>query len=101
MEREYAIQVAAAGCGIAFELIPPTKNGGPWTEKMIYRFHGKDGASPVGVIFGANSDLYGSATAVGESGYPPRKADSSPLARFGMTKGLMRSGMATGLWVLQ
>jgi uncharacterized repeat protein (TIGR03803 family) len=56
------------GCGIAFELIPPIKNGGPWTEKMIYRFHGKDGASPVSVIFGTTGDLYGSATGGGNSG---------------------------------
>jgi hypothetical protein len=55
------------GCGLTFELTPPAK-GGPWTKKVLYQFHGRDGASPVGVIFGTNGNLYGSATGGGDSG---------------------------------
>jgi hypothetical protein len=56
------------GCGMAFEIKPPAKGGGAWTEKVLYRFRGMDGASPVGVIFGTNGNLYGSATGGGNSG---------------------------------
>lgn len=52
------------GCGTAFELIPSAKKGGAWTEKLLHRFDGEDGATPAaGVIFGASGDLYGTAYA--------------------------------------
>jgi hypothetical protein len=51
------------GCGTVFALLLP-KNGGVWTEKVLYRFNGPDGATPAaGVIFGANGDLFGTAYA--------------------------------------
>jgi hypothetical protein len=57
------------GCGMAFELTPPVKMGGAWTEKVLYRFNVQDGATPAaGVIFGANGDLYGTAYAGGTNG---------------------------------
>jgi hypothetical protein len=62
-------QCGMAGCGAAFELKSPTKAGGAWTEKVIYRFDVQDGASPAaGVVFGVNGDLYGTAFAGGISG---------------------------------
>jgi hypothetical protein len=61
-----------AGCGTAFELKPPAKTGGPWTEKILHRFtDGNDGAGPNGgLIFDAKGSLYGAAGAGGsqESG---------------------------------
>jgi uncharacterized repeat protein (TIGR03803 family) len=38
------------GCGTVFELTPPEAPGGPWTERILYRFHGSDGAGPGGPV---------------------------------------------------
>jgi uncharacterized repeat protein (TIGR03803 family) len=49
------------GCGIAFELKPPSMKGGAWTEHALHRFGlGRDGSNPAaGVVFAKNGDLYG------------------------------------------
>jgi hypothetical protein len=36
--------VGGTGCGVVFALQPPTTKGGTWTEKVLHRFDGKDGA---------------------------------------------------------
>ena len=48
------------GCGTVFRLTPP-KNGGLWTETVLYNFTGGvDGSSPqAGVILDAVGNLYG------------------------------------------
>jgi hypothetical protein len=48
-------------CGTIFELSPPQKKGGKWTEKVLYSFkNGKDGANPNGsLIFDKKGALYG------------------------------------------
>jgi len=52
-----------------FALVAPAKEGGEWTEKFLYRFHGQDGATPAaGVIFGRKGDLYGTVSAGANSG---------------------------------
>jgi hypothetical protein len=52
------------GCGATFELVPPAKKGEAWKEKVLYRFHGRDGATPMaGVIFGRDGRLYGTLSA--------------------------------------
>jgi hypothetical protein len=57
------------GCGIVFALQPPTTKSGTWTEKLLHRFNGNDGATPAaGVIFGVNGDLYGTASAGATNG---------------------------------
>jgi hypothetical protein len=57
------------GCGMTFELKPPAKKGGAWKEKVLYRFHGQDGAAPAaGLVFDTNGDLYGSAFGGANSG---------------------------------
>lgn len=58
------------GCGTAFELKPPTKTGGAWTEKILHRFtDGYDGAGPNGgLIFDAKGSLYGAAGGGGSQG---------------------------------
>jgi uncharacterized repeat protein (TIGR03803 family) len=50
-----------SGCGTVFELKPPTKKGGAWTEKILHRFTGgNDGEIPNGgLIFDAKGALYG------------------------------------------
>jgi hypothetical protein len=38
----------SSGCGVVFELMPPTSPGGTWTEKVLYSFGGfkGDGGRP-------------------------------------------------------
>jgi hypothetical protein len=40
------------GCGRVFELMPPPADETRWTEKVLYRFTGRDGdgAYPVAVL---------------------------------------------------
>jgi hypothetical protein len=48
------------GCGMVFELKPPTTKSGAWTEKVLHRFSGQDGGNPAaGVVFDGNGNLYG------------------------------------------
>jgi len=58
-------------CGTVFQLSPPTHKGDPWTETVIYKFHGQganDGGVPSGgLILDAAGNLYG-VTAYGGSG---------------------------------
>jgi hypothetical protein len=48
-------------CGTIFELSPPSKPGGVWTEKVVYSFKsGTDGANPHGnLVFDKQGALYG------------------------------------------
>jgi hypothetical protein len=60
----------SVGCGVVFELTPPTKKGGLWAEKQLYRFDGQDGADPTaGVVFSAKGDLYGTTYLGPTNGY--------------------------------
>ncbi len=62
-------ECGSGGCGTVFELNPPATKGRGWTEKVILRFNGQDGATPTaGVIFGRNGKLYGVAYAGGHQG---------------------------------
>lgn len=55
------------GCGVVFELSPPTVPGGSWTETVLHNFVGIDGAfSDAGVIFDELGNLYGT-TSLGGS----------------------------------
>jgi uncharacterized repeat protein (TIGR03803 family) len=49
------------GCGVTFELSPPSGGGGPWTESVLYSFTGgNDGSEPYfGLIFDSSGNLYG------------------------------------------
>ncbi len=50
--------VWAPGCGTIFELTP--NSDGSWTENVLYRFSGKDGANPdPTLIFDNSGNLYG------------------------------------------
>jgi hypothetical protein len=56
------------GCGTVFAL-RPSKNNGSWTQRMLHRFNGKDGATPVtGVVFGVNGELFGTTYAGADRG---------------------------------
>jgi uncharacterized repeat protein (TIGR03803 family) len=59
------------GCGIAYELSPPSVAGGAWTENVVYNFAptgSPDGFTPNGVLFGAGGVLYGTASQGGLHG---------------------------------
>ena len=57
------------GCGTVFSLSPPAKQGEAWTEKIIHRFSGQDGAEPTsGIMLGTSGTLYGT-TRGGIHGY--------------------------------
>lgn len=54
----YIICENGSGCGVVFEL-SPTANG-TWTETMLHRFNGRDGAHPYGTpVFDSAGNLYG------------------------------------------
>jgi len=61
---------AIGGCGVVFELSPPSGGSGPWTETVLYTFTGgSDGSVPYSdVIFDSNGNLYGTTTG---GGIPP------------------------------
>ncbi|HTZ97635.1 MAG TPA: choice-of-anchor tandem repeat GloVer-containing protein [Terriglobales bacterium] len=52
-----------AGCGIVYELSPPTQNGAPWAETILHIFRGSaygDGAAPTGgLVMDSSGNLYG------------------------------------------
>ncbi len=54
---------ANEGCGTAYQLMPPAKKGGAWTETQTHVFtNHDDGTEPnSGVIFGPDQALYGAA----------------------------------------
>ncbi|MGA2588470.1 MAG: choice-of-anchor tandem repeat GloVer-containing protein [Bryobacteraceae bacterium] len=54
------------GCGIVYQLAPPTVSGGAWTEHILAAFDDTDGGGPNGVIFGPSGALYGT-TRIGGS----------------------------------
>jgi uncharacterized repeat protein (TIGR03803 family) len=51
------------GCGTVFQLAPGAN--GTWTHTVLYRFSGKDGAYPGGLIFDVAGNLYGTTLAGG------------------------------------
>jgi|HubBroStandDraft_1064217.scaffolds.fasta_scaffold00008_102 hypothetical protein len=55
-------------CGTAFELSPPSDEGGPWTETILYGFGASDsdGETPLStLIFDRKGNLYGTTNAGG------------------------------------
>jgi uncharacterized repeat protein (TIGR03803 family) len=58
----------SSGCGVVFELSPPTGGTGSWTESVLYTFNGGgDGADPsAGLIFDAKGNFYGTAYSGGD-----------------------------------
>jgi len=60
--------VAYYGCGVVFELTPPSGDSGAWTETVLHSFAGgADGDYPwAGLIFDSKGNLYGET-----SGYDP------------------------------
>ncbi|MHB8215670.1 MAG: choice-of-anchor tandem repeat GloVer-containing protein [Candidatus Sulfotelmatobacter sp.] len=60
----------ALGCGVVFELSPPSVAGGSWTETVIRTFNGgnSDGANPVGgVVLDTAGTLFGTTSRAGST----------------------------------
>jgi uncharacterized repeat protein (TIGR03803 family) len=56
------------GCGIVFRLTPPAGRGGKWKETILYSFNGgSDGYQPEEVVLDAAGNLYGVASAGGNT----------------------------------
>jgi uncharacterized repeat protein (TIGR03803 family) len=59
------------GCGVVFEIIPPSTGGGAWRETVIYQFQGgNDGAFPNSskLLLASDGSLYGVTLDGGTSG---------------------------------
>jgi hypothetical protein len=66
-----ALYPGIAGCGIVFELAPPSTPGGAWTETILHSFSGAsgDGAIPLaGLTLSSTGVLYGTTSAGGTAG---------------------------------
>ena len=60
-------QSCGAGCGIVYELVPPSSQGGTWTEVVLHNFGGADGKEPFAGLVLANGTLYGTTSYGGTS----------------------------------
>jgi uncharacterized repeat protein (TIGR03803 family) len=47
------------GCGIVYELVPPSSQGATWTEVILHTFAGTDGSGPYASLALSNGTLYG------------------------------------------
>lgn len=54
---------AGLGCGVVYEISPPSSGSGPWTETILHTFtNGSDGATPyAGLVSDGAGNLYGTA----------------------------------------
>ena len=56
----YIVCAGASGCGVVFELAP--SSNGTWTESILHRFNGRDGAGPYATpALDASGNIYGTA----------------------------------------
>jgi uncharacterized repeat protein (TIGR03803 family) len=54
-------------CGVIFKLTPNAN--GKWQYRVLYKFHGPDGAGPNGLTIDSKGNLYGTTVAGGKYGY--------------------------------
>ncbi|MGA9355161.1 MAG: choice-of-anchor tandem repeat GloVer-containing protein [Terriglobales bacterium] len=73
------------GKGVVFELTPPTGDGAPWTENILFAFTGKSGAYPyAGLTIDSKGNLYGT-TAIGGARNGPCNPTNGCGVAFEMT----------------
>jgi uncharacterized repeat protein (TIGR03803 family) len=74
---------APNGCGVVFELTPPTAKGGTWTESVIHSFDNTDGSSlQAGLTISSTGVLYGTTTAGGNGPCLPAGAGCGTVFRL-------------------
>jgi uncharacterized repeat protein (TIGR03803 family) len=56
------------GCGMVFQLKPPSVSGGTWTKQNMAIFNGDNGGGPNNVVVGTGGVLYGTTYVGGTSG---------------------------------
>jgi uncharacterized repeat protein (TIGR03803 family) len=57
------------GCGIVFQLVPPSTPGANWTENILHQFASSNGCYPVATpVIDHAGNLYGTATGGGKNG---------------------------------
>ncbi|MBD5654694.1 MAG: hypothetical protein IAI50_05875 [Candidatus Eremiobacteraeota bacterium] len=62
-------QACGEGCGLVFQLIPPSHGRTQWSETILYAFSGTDGAFPRdGLIPDGQGNLFGTTVSSGQSG---------------------------------
>ncbi|MGH7194554.1 MAG: hypothetical protein ACREJM_13635, partial [Candidatus Saccharimonadales bacterium] len=63
-----ANSIFGRGCGTVWQLAPPAKAGGAWTQTVLYNFQkGRDGSLPIGISAGGPNLLFGTTQAAGDS----------------------------------
>jgi uncharacterized repeat protein (TIGR03803 family) len=60
--------VSYTGCGMVYQLKPPSTPGGAWTKNPMVIFNGNNGGGPNNVILGAGGISYGTTSIGGTSG---------------------------------
>jgi len=48
-----------AGCGVLFQLVPPSQGASSWTEKVLYHFSQSENINPTGLTLSKSGSLYG------------------------------------------
>jgi len=73
------------GCGTVFRLTPPAAAQAAWTETVLHRFTGHDGANPqAGLTFDTAGNLYGTTMAGGASKTSTVFTLTRPASRDGL-----------------
>ena len=76
---------SSTGCGVVFELSPPSRQGGSWTYTVLYRFSSPGPYYPIGgMVLDETGNLYGTTKSGGAAGAgtvfelsPPAQAGAS------------------------
>jgi uncharacterized repeat protein (TIGR03803 family) len=61
--------VCFGGCGVVFQLAPPSQPGGAWTETPLYAFSNIEGGTVAGVVVDSKGAVYGTTLTGGTGGY--------------------------------
>jgi uncharacterized repeat protein (TIGR03803 family) len=75
---------SSTGCGVVFELSPPSRQGGSWTYTVLYRFSSPGPYYPIGgMVLDETGNLYGTTKSGGAAGAGTVFELSPPVATGG------------------
>jgi hypothetical protein len=87
-----------AGCGVVYKLTPPAAGKTAWTEAVLFRFAGADGAIPFGsLILDGAGNLYGTTSGGGATAKCASIATIDP-AGCGVVYKLTRPAASATVW---